>query len=254
MKRLIGLVVVVALVLGGSSAAHGEDTVGFEVTSDFYGKYIWRGQNLSDDPVFQPGLSASYGDLTVGIWGNMDLRNINGNSGDFSEVDYSIDYSTNLASLDGVSYSVGVIYYDFPGTTVSDTTEVYWGFSFDLPLTPSVTVYHDVDEAEGSYVSLAIGHSFEKIFELGPDIPVGVEIGSSFGWASGSYNKYYWGTDSSKFQDATFSVSFPMEIAGFTVVPSVNYVTLLSDTIRDTDAYRSESDYFYAGVSLSKAF
>ena len=36
-----------------------QDDVEFEFTSDFYGKYIWRGQNLDDDPVFQPGLSAS---------------------------------------------------------------------------------------------------------------------------------------------------------------------------------------------------
>ena len=153
-----------------------------------------------------------------------------------------------------MGYSVGVIYYDFPGTTVKDTTELYWGLNFDLPLSPSITVYHDVDEAEGSYVSLAFGHSIERIAELGPDIPIGMEIGTSLGWGSGSYNKYYWGTEQSKLQDLMFSLAFPMEIAGWSLTPSLNYVTLVSDDIRDTDVYGTDSDFFFAGVSLSKSF
>ncbi len=254
MKKLRCLIIGLSVLFLGNSVVFAENEVGFELTSDYFGKYIWRGQNLSDDPVFQPGLSISYGNLTAGIWGNMDLTNINGNSGDFSEMDYSLDYSSTFPGIEGVGYSVGVIYYDFPGTTTKDTTEVYWGLNFDLPLSPSITVYHDVDEAEGSYVSLAFGHSIERIAELGPDIPVGMEIGTSLGWGSGSYNKYYWGTDQSKLQDLTLSVSFPMEIGGWTVAPSLNYVTLLSDDIRDTDVYGTDSDFFFAGISLSKSF
>ena len=254
MKKANWLTVGLIMLLCGTGTVLAEDKIEFELTADFFGKYIWRGQNLSDDPVFQPGLSIGYGNLTAVVWGNMDLRNINGNSGDFSEMDYSLDYSSTFPGIEGVGYSVGFIYYDFPGTTTKDTTEVYWGLNFDLPLSPSITVYHDVDEAEGSYVSLAFGHSIEKIAELGPDIPVGMEIGASLGWGSGSYNKYYWGTEQSKLQDLTFSVSFPMEIAGWTLSPSLNYITLVSDDIRDTDVYGTDSDFFFAGISLSKSF
>ncbi len=252
-NSLVAMLVSIAVSSAGF-AGEQKSIFEYEFTADYFGKYIWRGQNLSDDPVFQPGLSISYGNLTAGIWGNMDLTNINGNSGDFSEVDYSLDYSSAFPGIEGVGYSVGVIYYDFPGTATKDTTEVYWGLNFDLPLSPSVTVYHDVDEAEGSYVSLAFGYSIERIAELGPDIPVGMEIGTSLGWGSGSYNKYYWGTDQSKLQDLTFSVSFPMEIAGWTLSPSLNYITLVSDDIRSTDVYGTASDFFFAGISLSKSF
>jgi hypothetical protein len=54
--------------------------------------------------------------------------------------------------------------------------------------------------------------------------------------------------------DLAFSVSFPIEIAGWTVAPSLNYITLLSDDIRDTDVYGTDSDFFFAGISLSKSF
>ena len=142
---------------------------------------------MSADPVFQSILSISSNGLIAGIWGSRDSTNIDGNSGDSSEM----DYSSSIADIDGMGYSVGVMYYDFPGTVTKDTTEVYWGFNFDLPLNPSITISHDIDEAEGSYVSLAFSHGIEKIAALAPDLPVGIDIGASLGWGSGSYNKYY---------------------------------------------------------------
>lgn len=254
-RLLVGLSVLV----GAAGTVLADNRIDLNVTADLFGKYIWRGQNIDDDPVLQPSISGSYGQLTAAIWGNLELTNINDKSGDFSELDYSLDYSDTLPGIDGVRYSAGVIYYDFPsraadGTKAPDTTELYWGLSFDLLLSPSITVYHDADEAEGSYVSLAVGHSIEKIVELGPDVPVGAEISASLGWASGSYNKYYWGTDQSKLNDLVVSVSFPVALGDCTLTPSLNYVTLLSDDIRDTDAYGTDSDFFIAGVGLSKRF
>jgi hypothetical protein len=237
-----------------SEAVFADGPLAFELTTDFYGKYIWRGQNLSDDPVFQPGLSAAAGPLTASIWGNMDMTNINGNAGDFSEVDYSLDYSGSLPDAESIGYSIGVIYYDFPGTSVPDTTEIYGGLSLDVPLSPSVTLYRDVDEAEGTYVSLGIGHSIEKIAELAPDMPLGMDLGASLGWGSSSYNKYYWGPDNSELNDLVLSASFPVALGDLTVSPSLNYVKLVDSDIRSADAYASSSDYFFAGISLSLSF
>jgi len=255
MKKHQSLTIVLSVVLFlVGDTAFAVEPIGVELTTDFFGKYIWRGQNLSDDPVFQPGLTVSSGNASVSVWGNMDLTNINGNSGDFSELDYTFDYTASVPGLDWASYSLGLIYYDFPGTAVKDTTELYWGFSFDAPLNPSITVYHDIDEAEGSYISLGIGHSVEKIGELCSGVPIGMELGASLGWGTSSYNKYYWGFSGSKVNDLTLSASFPFEVAGLTVVPSLNYVTLLSDKVRATNAYNNESDYFYAGIGIVKEF
>ena len=251
-KHLIVIGLVISLFARGAvSAEAGTD---LQVAADFFSKCIWRGQNLDDDPVLQPSIGAGYGGFTATIWGNLELTNINCNSSDLFEIDYSLDYSAAVPGIEGIGYSLGVIYYDFPGTATPDTTEIYWGLSFDLPLSPSVTIYHDVDEAEGSYVSLAVGHSTEKIVELGPDVPVGAEISASLGWASASYNKYYWGTDQIKLNDLALSVSFPVALGDWTLTPSLNYVTLVSDDIRDTDAYGTDSDFFVAGVGFSKNF
>ena len=234
--------------------ADADEEISFELTADHFGKYIWRGQNLDDDIVFQPGLSVGWGNLTVGLWGSMELTDFSDHRHEFTELDYSLDYSDDVPGMEGVGYSVGLIYYDFPNTGLSDTTEAYLGFGLDLPLNPSVTWYLDLDEAEGSYVSLGVEHGIEEIFEIGPGIPVAMEIGASLGWGSGSYNKYYWGTDQTKLNDLVLSASFPFEVAGWMIRPSVNYVTLVSDDIRDTDTYGTSSDFFFAGIGASKSF
>ena len=82
-----------------------------------------------------------------------------------------------------------------------------------------------------------------------------MELGASLGWGSASYSGYYWGTAQSKMQDLAFSLAFPVEIAGWTVSPNLNYVTLVSETIRNSNAYGpGDSDFFFAGVSVSKSF
>ena len=256
MKKLCSLMVLIVIVFLTKTTS-GAQKLEFEVTTDYYGKYIWRGQNISDDPVFQPGASLSWNGFTAAWWANLETTKINGKSGEFTEHDWSLDYSGDVPFLNGVGYSVGVINYYFPTIDkAGETTEVYWGLGFDLPLNPSVTVYHDVDEIKGTYASFGIGHSIEKIAEFNPDTPIGMEIGASLGWGSASYNKGYWGAtiDSDKLNDLALSLAFPFEIAGLTVTPSLNYVTLVNGSIRKTDTFNKQSDYFFAGISLSKSF
>jgi len=231
-----------------------EDWIAFEVTTDYMGKYVWRGQNLSDDPAFQPGFSASAGGFTAGWWGSMDTTKINGNSSEFTEYDYSLDYSGDVPLVEGIGYSVGVINYYFP--SAEDTTEVYWGFGFDLPLSPSVTVYHDVDDVKGTYISTGVSHSVEKIAELDADTPIAMDLSATLGWGSASYNKIYWGgtINSGKMSDLTLSLSFPFDFAGWGISPSLNYVTLVNGEVRETDTFNKQSDYFFAGIGAAKGF
>lgn len=252
MKKSIAAMMIVIAGLCVSGTASAFEEVSFDVSADLYGKYIWRGQNLNDDHAFQPGISMTLDQFTAGIWGSLDTTDYNGESGEFIEYDYYLDYTTAIA--DGVDLSVGLIYYYFPGGEA--TTEVYWGLAFDLPLSPSVTVYHDVDEVEGTYVSFGIGHTIEKIAELGPDTPVAMDISASLGWGSDSYNSAYWGAPATGpgLNDLAVSVAFPFELGRWTVSPSLNYVTLADRDIRKSDAYDTASDYFFTGISLSTSF
>jgi hypothetical protein len=231
-----------------------EDKVNIGASADILSKYVWRGQNLVDDWVLQPGAYVSYKDITTLFWGNLDLTDENGYQGQFSEIDLTLDYSSQVPGIDFLGYSLGFIHYDFPiKGGADDTWEIYWGFGLDVPASPAVTVYHDVDEVPGTYVSFGVGHSFENAIELGPDTGLGVDLGASIGWGSNGYNKSYWTVDKSALNDLVLSATLPFEIAGFVVTPRANYITLLSNDIREPNAY-GKNDIWVVGVGFAKEF
>jgi len=227
-----------------------EDEVIAGASADVMSKYVWRGQNLVDDWVLQPGAYISYNNFTASFWGNLDLTDENGYKGEFSEIDLTLDYSGQVPGADFLSYSLGFINYDFPvNGGFDDTWEIYWGFGLDVPASPSVTVYHDVDEAAGTYVSFGIGHSIENLTDLG----LGVDLSASIGWGSSGYNKSYWGPDESELNDLVLSAAFPFEAAGLAVTPSVNYITIVGDDIRAPNTY-GQNDMWVIGVGFAKEF
>ena len=233
--------------------AEDEGDVTFGIGADFMTNYVWRGQNLVDDWVLQPSLSAAYQGFTVSVWGNSDITGDSADDWEITELDYTIDYSGTVPGMEALGYSIGAIYYYFPGGDA--TTELYWGFSLDAPASPSVTVYHDVDEADGTYVSLGVGHSFS---ELG-DLPFGLDLGATVGWGDSGYNDFYWGTLTmpsvgSELNDLVLSAAFPFEIGGMSVTPSVSYIALLGSDVKDSDAYDTDNSLVMAGIGFAAEF
>lgn len=250
----IGSLVIIVTVSGLAEAAD-ESSLGFEVTSDFNSKYVWRGQNLVDDWVWQPGISVSYGGFTAGIWGDLNLTDENNQSGEFDEYDFYAEYGIDLA--EGIALSVGYIDYKFPSG--GNTQEVYAGIRFAAFLNPSVTVYYDFEDINGTYVTAGIGHSIEKIADLTESIPVGLDLSLSIGWGDSNYNEGYWADsignaiDSSGLNDLTLKIGFPMSIGSWTFTPSINYVTLLDSDIRE-GLPSGDKDMFFMGLSMGTGF
>jgi len=234
----------------GNETLKAEDYVSIGAAADIFSKYVWRGQNLVDDWVLQPGAYISHKGITASFWGNLDLTNENGYHGEFSEIDLTLDYTAQVPGIDFLNYSLGFINYDFPiNGGVDDTWEIYWGLGLDVPANPSITVYHDVDEVEGTYVSFGIGHNIENITDSG----LAVDLSASIGWGSSGYNNSYWNLDKSELNDLVLSAAFPFEAAGFAITPSVNYITLVGDDIRSPNTY-GQNDMWVVGVGFSKEF
>lgn len=255
MRKIILTICCAVLFVGGNVFAEEKNKINLDITADFFSKYIWRGQTLDEDPVFQPGLNISWGNLTAIVWGsNLKLTDYNGKSWDFIEVDLGLDYSDEIPGCESVGYSIGFVHYDYyPHTLIPDTIEIYAGLNFDLPLNPSITANFDVDEADGTYLVLGLSHSIEQITQISEDMPVGIEISASLGWGNDSYNAYYWGVNESNLNDLTLSLAFSMELLGFTVVPSLNYATIVDGDVRSTSAY-GDNHNFFSGIRLVKRF
>jgi hypothetical protein len=50
MRKLRWEILGLSLLACGTGAAFAEGDVEFEVTADYFSKYIWRGQDITDDP------------------------------------------------------------------------------------------------------------------------------------------------------------------------------------------------------------
>jgi hypothetical protein len=244
-----GLVLIAFL---ATTEAAEEQAVKFGLSADYYSKYIWRGQNIDDKSVLQPTISASVYGFTGSLWGNLDMTNKNDTSGEFSEFDWTLDYTSKIPGLDWLSGSVGAIYYRFPNTSYEPTTEIYGGLSLNgVPLSPSFKWYRDVDEIKGSYFQFGLGQFFEKVYVVNEKCYCGLQLGASVGWANSAYNNGYFGVNGGHFNDLTLTTGLCVQVDSWMVKPSVNYSTMLNDSIRHAT---DKSDNFWVGVGLSTSF
>lgn len=234
-----------------SATAEDENIFKFALSADYYGKYIWRGQNMNDGSVFQPSVSVGAYGLTASIWGNLDLTNSNANDGEFTEFDYTLDYSGAIPGTGCVKFSVGAIHYRFPNTRFNPTREVYGALSLNAPLSAYVKLFYDVDEIEGGYVQFGVGHTIEKIVTFAENCHCGLQAGANIGYGTSSYNQGYFGVDEGRFNDFTVSAALPIYIGRWTIKPSVGYSTMLTDGVR---AATDKSDNLWGGVSASVSF
>ncbi|HLB24876.1 MAG TPA: hypothetical protein VJM83_00970 [Nitrospirota bacterium] len=214
----------------------------------FYDKYVWRGININDDPVFQPAIWFSYKGFTMNVWGNLDLTDINGMAGEINEVDYTLDYSWKW---DPWHFSAGAIHYTFPNTAFTATSEIYGAVGYDILLQPTLSVYYDFDEADGFYASLGIGHSFD-LPQLVEPVSATLDLSAQAGFATENWNEFYFGADHTAFTNILFSSGLTVSIGDYlTVNPTVNYSTIHDRSIRSNV---EDDDVFYYGVTVSAEY
>jgi hypothetical protein len=226
--------------------------------------YVWRGQVINDGFVAQPQLSLAKGDFSLAVWGNYDLEeNSAGSKNELSEIDITLAYNVPV-DLNQFDFNVGLINYSFPnnGDTPSaeSTTELFVSAtlkSWDWMI-PSLTVYGDTGNGDGTYSQLSVIFPYEFSEYLS------VEGGFSVGYGSTSYNDYYFdnsGPFSGSKKDAGVNdynvyLSAAYEIAeNLTAGVNVTYTALDGGSIADAgnDIY-SDDDQVWGGVNVAYDF
>lgn len=246
MKKLVSkIVLALMLTLSLTPLAQAADkdwSVDFDLT--YNSKYVWRGLTATDGSVLQPSFSLAYKGFSAGVWGNVDLSDVNGEQGNFTEVDLWAEYAHSFGMF---TPAVGVIYYHFPPDDSANTTEIYLSLGFDVILSPTLVIYYDVDQIQGLYISLGISHSFD-LYQKG-EMSVALDLGATAGWGSEDYNAGYWGVNKSGFNDVLLSVGLPITVMeSLTITPMINYSAVVDTELRD--AVENDSN-FYAGISIT---
>ncbi len=209
----------------------------------YVSKYIWRGIPQTTDGAFQPSLTLTHSKgLSFNYWASYDT-----DKSDFTENDYTLNYSWSGGK---VAMNAGCIYYAFPNTSYPSTSEVYVSAGLNCPLSPTLAVNCDIDEAEGFYASLGASHS----------LPLGngsnsLLLSGRIGLSSSDYNSYWFGEDSTALSDLYLSASVPFTVGKTTLTPSLSYTKLLSSKLKDSpNMIGLDSSHLVGGMSVSMSF
>jgi hypothetical protein len=218
------------------------------LSQTFADKYVWRGIEFNGEGVSQSEVSIGYdagdaGTFALTVWGNLDLDSENGTSGQFSELDYILSWGK---TFDNISIEAGYIFYDFSEVGGGDTAELYVGVTLDeVVLTPSLTVYFDVEDADGFYVELGLSHSLA----LGESHSL--DLGATLGWADDDQSANYYGGSGGGFTNYSLSASVDFPVGeSLTITPSILYYGLLADA----DDLGGEDDDFVFGINATYTF
>lgn len=250
-----------AMLIGMAAGAGAAAPPGVALDVPVLSAYVWRGQTLNKDAVVQPGLTASLGGWSVNAWSSMNLAGSE-TDGEFTEMDWTISYAQVVGP---VELGAGVVQYTFPNSTLETeaedgtvsvsaypgTVEIFASASLpDVLLAPALTAFYDVDEIEGLYAALAVGHSFALAEK------VSLDLSASLGFGDADYNAGYFGHDDAALNDLVLGAALPIAITeNFSVTPSLSYMLLPDSDLGDSaKAAYGDKEKVYGGVTLSCAF
>jgi hypothetical protein len=252
-----------------------EDKVTGELDLSVLSAYIWRGyEQTRDSVVVQPSATVSYKGFSVNVWGNLDARPYSATDvkygAKYTETDYTVSYSRKFGIL---QVTPGYIYYALGapyagGTAPLDSQELFLTLGLDTILSPTFTVYKEVDHYHQWYFLFGVSQTFEfnKVISL--------KLTASASYLLSNDETTYAKYDSNSlattdkynnFHDGTVTVSLPIAVyKTLSVTPTVSYVFPLCDDARyEMRAYGKQgtanpsdrnSAYLYGGVTFSYTF
>ncbi len=239
-------------------------------------KYVWRGQELSRDSiVIQPSLTAGYKGFTVNLWGNLDTDPYyNGTdnksfSSAWTETDFTASYSKTIGLF---NLGAGYIYYGLGAANqdaadLLDSQEIFASVGMNTILSPTLTVYKEIDHYHQWYFLLGVSHAFElnKIVSL--------KLAATASYLLSTDETTYMEYDDNclptsdkfeNFHDGTLTVSLPVKATSYiTLTPMISYVFPLSDDAKDEMKGRGitgeapadrDSSFLYGGLMASFTF
>lgn len=273
MKRanVLGAALVVAGTVAAAAPAQAQATVGADLA--LFSSYVWRGLSLTNKPVAEPDVYVTFpagkASITLGGWANIDLGKYDDANNDISESGGLSAF--NFAEFDPwaeVSFPVGekttltagATAYIYPNDLTAssngglnsdaNTVEIYGKAAFDVPLSPKLAVWYDVDKINGAYFEGSISHTFPASEKAS------VVLGAIAGFSAGQGVPDS-GDDSFNFADDGFthldlSAGVPLTAGAFSITPTVHFVINGDDFTKITSPSKLDKDVkLWGGVTIS---
>ncbi len=239
----------ILLVACGGAIAQSEPALPLSTKLDvaYVTRYVWRGIPQTNEAAVQPSLTVSHpSGLSLNLWASQDI-----DAGQMRENDYTLNYAWEAG---GATMNAGFIYYAFPNTSFASTSELYASTCFGGPLSPSVSVNYDVDEARGLYASLSADYACCVPWSKGS--PTNLNLFGKLSFSSAAHNGFWFGVNEAAVSDLYLSASIPVSLGGSaTLTPSIGYSTVIDGALRDAlSSAGLEPDNLIGSLTLSREF
>jgi hypothetical protein len=246
-----------------TGVVHAQTEIGAQV--DLFSSYVWRGVSLTNKPVLQPDLWASFpagnASVTVGGWANIDIGKYDGDddiseSGGLSAFNFAefnpyaeVSFGTGKATLTG-----GIIGYFYPNDTDNglnsdfNTWEVYGKVGFDVPFAPEISLYYDIDKVNGAYLEAAGSHSLplgeNHTLDLGA--LVGLNAGQNFEEDSEDFANF----NDNGLTHFDVSAGVPLTAGVFSITPVLHFQISIDEATKVTSLDDDSDVKLWGGVSI----
>jgi hypothetical protein len=245
-------------------------TVGADL--GLFSSYVWRGLSLTNKPVAQPDLYVTFpagkASVTLGGWANIDLGKYDDPQDDISESGGLSSF--NFAEFDPwaeISFPVGekttltagataYIYPNDAGLTKDlNTVEVYGKAAFDVPLSPKLAIWYDLDKVDGAYLEGSVSHTVQASEKVG--VTLGALAGFSAGQdadldANGIPRAEFFNFIDNGLTHIDLSAGLPLAAGAFSITPALHFVINGDDATKVTSPTNLDKDVkLWGGVTIS---
>jgi hypothetical protein len=270
-----GLLVFMVLTVPVMSVLAEEEKPTGDITTAVLSQYVWRGYELSRNSiVIQPSMTAAYKGFSVNLWGNLDTKPYSSAdasyTGTWNETDLTLSYSKTLGLF---NVGGGYVYYGLASPNQdaadpNDSQEIFATVSLNTLLSPTLTVYKEIDHYRNWYFLFGISHV------IGINDAVFLKLAASAGYLLSTDTETYAKYDSaalatsdkfSSFHDGSLSASLPIKVSNhITLTPTLSYIFPLTGDAKDemkgkglegttSPSERSDS-YLVGGILASFSF
>jgi uncharacterized protein (TIGR02001 family) len=200
---------------------------------DLWSEYIFRGVDLSgNDIMLNPSASVSWKGFTGYYWGAFNDSDA-GNNRWYEETDFGIEYGHSFFD-NKLTLAGGALWYLYlDGVSGKDTVELYGKATVNVLLSPYVSLYYDIDEFHGGYLSFGVSHSFDIGGPLGLPEPMALSIDPSAQLSVDlGYNSRGSGSNV-QLNDLLVGIKVPWQITENIQVHACYYVSIAMDSLND---------------------
>jgi hypothetical protein len=219
-------------------------------------------------------MTIGYKGFSANIWGNLDTKPYSPGdksyTGTWNETDFTLSYTKTLGLF---NIGGGYAYYSLASMNKdvadrNDSQELFASVGLNTLLSPTLTVYKEIDHYRNWYFLLGVSH----IFELNKmaSLKLAASAGYLLSADADTYPKFDGNalatTDKfSNFHDGSVSASLPVKVTDhITVTPMVSYVFPLTGDAKDemkgfglkgtASPAERDSSFLVGGVSVGFSF